>query len=224
MTLNFDFNEVVTIDKSIQNTVYGYVHRCQALFPADNPYYNISKLIIYIILFYFNEGDTFEINNESTFNFINNEHKYAYHIFGAKRVRRKYVKEYEWKIKIEDSDTEKYHCRYGGTIGIIDDTKNGSSKIRQGHNLEHYKDAIVVGSNSGNWPGTIYGDTQWSTDVTRFIQANDTITIKVNFVDNSVCFTSKKQDKSATRKLKKETKIIRVVVEFGGGDCTVSFI
>ena len=220
----FDFNKVDSIQKSIQYTVYGFIRRIQEMLPSNNPYYNIPKLITFIVLFYYNSTDTFDVNNDTIFNFISSKHGYAYHIFGVRIIERKYVKEYEWKIKIKGGSAKNLKGKFGGTIGIVDDTKGASLKINNGRNLEYYNDVIVVGSNSGNWPGTLYGLTNWGDQTTRFIQPNDTITINVNFEENSICFKSKEQNKSVIKKLKTETEIIKLVIEFGGADCTVSLI
>ena len=171
MTSNFDFNKIDSVRKSIQYTVYGFVREIQDMLPSNNPYYNICELITYMILFYYNSTDTFDVNNDTIFNYISSEHAYAYHIFGVARIERKWLKEYEWKIKIKGG-SDNALGKYGGTIGIVDDTKGASLKIVQGKNLEYYDDVIVVGTKTGNWPGTLYGDTIWNDESTRFIQPN----------------------------------------------------
>ena len=42
-----EFDRIKAMDKSVKLSVYGYIRKYQALFPSDNPYYNLSQLITF---------------------------------------------------------------------------------------------------------------------------------------------------------------------------------
>ena len=47
-----NFERIKAMDKSVQLSVYGYTRKAQAMFPSDNPYYNLSQLVTALILLY----------------------------------------------------------------------------------------------------------------------------------------------------------------------------
>ena len=59
------FERVKEIDQREQDIVFGFVHEIEKLFPIDNPYYNISKFIIYICLSFYHILDKWDINCKS---------------------------------------------------------------------------------------------------------------------------------------------------------------
>ena len=45
--------------------VSGYIKICQSMFGDENPYYNISELVVHIIISYFAQIDYFETKSDS---------------------------------------------------------------------------------------------------------------------------------------------------------------
>ena len=217
MKSKFNFDNVKNIPKSRQNLIYGYIKKCQDLFPSNIPYYNIPKLIDYIILFYYNSYDVFSINDKNIFKYIYDTHKYAFHIYSKNKIKRGI--DNEWKYIIKTSKG------FGGCIGIMDDTdNNGQNKIKNGesHSHQQFKHVTFVGTYSGNWSGCVGGivDGNYS-ELTRFIYIEDTITIIVNYKDNIVSFKSLLRNKEINTKLKNNVKSVRLIIEFGAEDCTI---
>ena len=105
-------------------------------FPKDNPYYNLSQLIIFLVLLYFDEPDCFEINNQTSFHFISDQHGFLYHVFGRQTIKRHHMGSYQWKVKT--------NAGFGGRIGIIDANKitlikDGESMLNTSESLYYQK-------------------------------------------------------------------------------------
>ena len=53
------------VDQSIKDCINGCIKQCQLLLPTDNPYYNISELVIYWVILFYYIGDQFDVKNSS---------------------------------------------------------------------------------------------------------------------------------------------------------------
>eukprot|EP00483_Globobulimina_turgida_P005031 UN05041 len=202
----FNFDSLKSIHQSVQYSVYGYVRGCQLLFPSNNSYYNIPELISCIILFYYDHPECFEINNSTIFNYISAKHFYCFHIFGTRRIERKYINQYKWKIKTSES--------YEGTLGIMDDTKNQTKSVHDKHSLwNRWKPyTAFAGTVRGGWSGDMFGRNRKV--MSCFIEAGDTITIHLNYTTDKISFASLKSDKTKGNKtivenLKEDIECVR---------------
>ena len=157
--------------------------------------------------FYYIKSDRFAVNDDTIFDYDENEHGILYHILGKMKVDREMMDEYEWKIETTQP--------YLGRLGIVDDTNNGSSKLKEGDPLWRNSNVISIGTRKGYWSGSYFGDCAFQ-DLHSFIAEKDIITINVNYIENIVTFKSKASEKIVTKNLRKEMNVIRFVAEFGG--------
>eukprot|EP01084_Bolivina_argentea_P016231 30381_1 len=206
-----DLKKVKEIKQKQKDIVYGYIKGIQwSLFPTNDPFFNINQLIKDLCLLYFvHQKDYFTINNERTFNYIYDKHKDWYHIFGEYAVQRGMIDTYTWKI--ETSGT------YSGRLGIVDDTNinDGSCTITNGKGMYTNKHVICAGNHCGGtrWYGNVYGKTN-TKELYDFFEQQDTVTITVNFKDNTVTFNSKENQKRVVKQLKDTTNCVKFVGEF----------
>eukprot|EP01084_Bolivina_argentea_P285526 489659_1 len=59
--IRFNFDRINQISSIYQCVVNGYVRNCRFLLPSNNSYYNIPKLVNYIILFYYQSAEVFTL-------------------------------------------------------------------------------------------------------------------------------------------------------------------
>ena len=203
-----DFDRIKNMDQSVQYSVNGYVRKCQKLFPSNNAYYDIHghSIIISCILLFFDEPEVFEINNTNSFKYIVTEHGDLFHIFGKKKIDRKYVKTHKWMIETNEE--------FAGTFGImdykhIDTVKNGHGKYLW---YSHMKHMASVGSKNQGFSAKIFETTSTTSFVSK--KGGDTITIELDYDNDKVTFSSKKKNETRTGKLKKGLEAVKFFAEF----------
>ena len=189
-----DFERIKSMDESTKLSVYGYIRRSQKLFPSNNPYYNLSQLITCLILLYFDEPECFEINNDQIFEYNGSEYGDFFHIYGKKKLERKYINTFKWKIQTNET--------FEGRMGIIaGDQKVTSYSIHCTPNVIEWKSRIW---NSGS---------KWGGDDELTCITND-ILISLDFTSNMISFESTKGECTKERTLKYGVEIVRLVIEF----------
>ena len=207
-----DLRTVKKIPQKQRDVVYGYIKEMQLiLFPnsTNNPYFNVNQLIKDLCLLYLHVfTDRWDINKETVFKYVAKEHGAWYHIFGEEIVERDVINEYKWNIEIKGN--------YSGRLGIIDVTDDSAiSSVKNGVDIHSNRYIICAGNDCDGvtWFGTSYG---LGNDMESLFNAEDIVTIAVNFMDNTVKFHGKSYDKSKVEKMKPTTNCIRVVAEFAG--------
>ena len=158
--------------------------------------------------FYYIKSDRFVVNDDTIFEFDRDKYADGYHILGQMKVDRELMDEYEWKIETTAS--------YLGRFGIIDDTNNASSKLKDGRWIWQNPDVISVATENGFWSGSYFGTSNLR-ELGKFIgHKGDIVTIHVNYKENNVTFQSQNANKKAVKKLKEGMDVIRFVAEFRG--------
>ena len=217
MSSFLDQKKIKKISQKQKDIVYGYVNKMQSLLLRngnDNPYYNINQLIKDLcLLFYRQFNDYFTINNKTTFNYINKEHKNWYHIFGEQIIQRGNLNEYKWKIKTDE--------RFKGRMGIIDVTKDGDIKsVKNGIAMYQTDNVICCGT---QMYGNVYGDPD-TRDLYSFYESDDIFTITVNYQQNSIKFNSKKKGSTVITGLLSSTNCVRFIAEFVSYDASITIL
>ena len=203
-----NFEEAKKMDKSVRYTVAGYVKRYQTLFP-NNAYYNIPDLVIFMILFFYNDFERFNVNDETFFDYDYKVNGGAFHVYGTRLIDRRKGGKCAWRVKIS--------AGFKGRIGIIDVTNDHKETVTQNSTMHFHPDVIIVGSSMGGYWGAVYG--KKNEDMNGFVASGDTLTIIVNFNANIITFKSKKNKKKRRqllRNIRNNTRFIRFIAEFNG--------
>ena len=103
-----DFERIKEIDKFVRLSVYGYIRQCQKLLPSEiNPYFNISQLIIFIILLYCDQPEIIETVDTTLYDIDDShttitkkESSGGGSIFGKTTICSDKGGIYKWKFKI----------------------------------------------------------------------------------------------------------------------------
>ena len=211
-----DFERTKAIDKLTKSSVYGYIRKCQKLFPSKDPYYNLSQLIVVLILLYFDAPDCFEINNSDTFEYSKSKHGLFFHVFGTMKVSRDTHRTYQWKVQISDE----FRSRYG----LIDIT-NGTPKVYDKKNMadsDTAKNMVFIGTKKGPYKGGAFGVSKGP--LRCFIQPADTVTVTLDFMINQISFTSQKTNKTVTETLRQDVNAMKFIAEFNYCDSTMTLL
>ena len=203
-----NFEEAKKMHKSVRYTVAGYVRRTEALFP-DNAYYNIPDLVIFMILFFYNDFERFNVNNETFFDYDDKVNGRSFHVYGTRLIERRKGGKCEWRVKISSG--------FRGRIGIIDVTNDHKKTVTQNLTMHRHPDIIIVGSSTGGYWGALYG--KKNDEMNGFVASGDTLTIIVDFDENKITFKSKKNKKKRrqlSRNITSNTSFIRFIAEFNG--------
>ena len=212
---NMRFERVKSMDDKVKCTVYGYIAQCRLFFPSDNPYYTISELIIFMILLYYDADELFEINDKKIFNYIKKLYGDEYHIYGKQRIDRNKVSMYKWIIETSES--------FEGRYGIIDDTEDYKSKIKQNEtDICYNKHTANVGSKKCGHDGGCFS--KRNRKLCSFIERGDIVTIIVDFNENTISFNSKLTEETVTEKLKDGIIAIRFIAEFNYVDSVIQIL
>ena len=203
MATKVNFEELKTIPIRVQYSVSGYIRRCQILLPTDNPYYNIPELINFIVLLFYNDIERFTINNSNIFNFDFTERGNYFHLYGTRRIERKYTDFHTWVIET--------NAAFKGRFGIMNDTQEAIDEIVDNKCYWKNKDIGNVGSVAGGHSGNWFGVT--GAKLGGFIKEGDVITITVDFKDNKVSFRSKQSGQVRLKDLKPEIQAIKFCAE-----------
>ena len=215
MTQLFEFEEIKAIQKSVQFVVYGYIRRCQQYLPLNNVYYIIPDLVTFCILFFYNDPECWSINNDKSFVYSPATHANYFHIFGTKKIEKKYSKQYKWRIATSKG--------FDGTLGLIDATDAAINNVVTDKSLweRNRKDVAFIGTNKNSWSGTAFGDKDdLSTsgfaidrEMSGFIAESDIITIGLDYDENTITFSSD-TGTSICRTIKKGIDSLKLVAEF----------
>ena len=101
-----------------------------------------------------------------------------------------------------------------GGFGILNDIPSTYNYIKDAERYWNKTEIINVES-TGNWhSGHIFGDTV-DLDLDGFIEADDTVTITVDFMRNIITFDSTKRQSTSTKQL--PAKVVRRLTEFNLG-------
>ena len=120
-----DFERIKSIDKSIKLSVHGYFRQSKALFPSDNPYYNLPQLVIFWILLYFEEPELFEINRSKVYQYDTCRDDDGFRIYGTRICARKdNINEYKWTVRTTKP--------FEGMYGLINITNKDAKWFRKG--------------------------------------------------------------------------------------------
>ena len=118
---------------------------------------------------------------------------------------------YEWRIK-----TSRY---YIGRFGIVDDTNRGRTfKMENGYMKTKMQFVLALNIKVGTEYGTDV------LDLKKFVHHNDIISIKVNYNNNTITFTSSTSSKTTVKQLKTSTNSVRFVAEFYDNDSTMNML
>ena len=194
-----DFEKIKSMDESTKLSVHGYIRLSQNLFPSNNPYYNLSQLITYLILLYFDEPECFEINNDQIFEYNGTEYEDFFRIYGKKKLERKYINTFKWKIETNET--------FEGRMGIM----TGHQKVAS-YSIHCTNNVIECGSQEYGDSGSKWG--AHDSDLSSFIPPNDILIISLDFTSNIISFESTKRELKIKRTLKDGVEIVRLVIEF----------
>ena len=110
MAASVRLEDVKNVDQGTQICVYGYIRRVQDIFPENNVYFTIPKLVIHWILLYFYVTDTFKEYDDKEYKVDNDGmalirterggSTYAT-CYGAQKVRSLLGGVHKWIFKIE---------------------------------------------------------------------------------------------------------------------------
>ena len=211
---NVQFERIKSLDEKTKFAVYGFIRISQSLLPSDDPYFNISELIIFIIVAYYAENEVFEINNQRYFEYITKEHRNVFHIYGKIRVERnsKHNSIFKWVIKTSES--------FEGRYGILND--DNKQEIRQNVDTCYHRDTINIGSEKCGHDGGYFKER--CRDLCNFIKRGDVVTMIINFPENIISFHSKMSDKTVVKELKTEMLAARFIAEFNYVDSTIELL
>ena len=213
-----DLRKIKRIPQRQRDIVYGYIKEIQStIFPNsnNNPYFNINQLIKDLCLLYLHEfKDCWTVNNQREFDYVGQKYGDWYHIFGEQVVRRGIINEYKWVIETKGD--------YSGRIGVVDDTNgDGVASIKDGQGMyaTNCKNVICAGNvcKATTWYGNVYGITN-ENKLAGVFDAEDTLTITINYKDDTITFDGKKKGSHHVEKLQSSTKCMRLVAEFTKGN------
>ena len=217
MAAELNFDQIKNIIQPTKDTVHGYIRDCEKLFPSDNPYYHIPKLINFLVLLFYNDIECFAVdgNNSQIFNYIFSKHKNYYHIFGVNRICRKSVLEYKWII--ETSKT------FQGRFGIINDIPVAYKQIPTQECYWKNQHIINVGSNKLRHCGHNFGNIH-DKDLHDFFQEEEIVVITINFTKNTITFKAKTQGKEVLRYLKPGIDAVKFCAEIKATNSFIRFL
>ena len=211
-----NFEQIKSIPKNTQYAAYGFIRRCQSLLPSDDTYFVIPSLVQCTILLFYNDFELFQCNQSKIFRYVYSLHGNYFKVFGMNLIERKYTKEYEWKIGT---------TKFEGRFGLINDTNNASKSevIKNGSCYWLHSDVINVGTVKGVRDGTEWGSGGGS-NLDAFIENSDVITIKIDFVEDNISFTSDVNQRTITRNIKQSVECVRFVCECCACDSEIKFL
>ena len=224
MATRSDFEGIKSITERTKHIAHGYIRECQKLFiDEDNPYYIIPQLIYIMVLLFFDDPEYFTINEKSKFEYIHKEHGNYYHIYGNKRIKRNYTKQYEWKVKVGPV--------FKGRFGILNDIPSTYENIMDDSCYWRNIEIINIGAREGYH---IFGRTG-DRELASFIASADTIIINIDFEEDTISFesTARQADDydikpnkptKVVRDLKKGTDTVRFCAELTWSDSTIEFV
>ena len=107
MTTFVRLEDVKNVDNGTQICVYGYIRRVQDIFPEDNVYFTIPKLVIHWILLYFYMPEEFKVFNPKKYVTSDNgkrltrlKNSGVATCYGAVKITSLKETIHEWKFKI----------------------------------------------------------------------------------------------------------------------------
>ena len=221
MATEVKFEEIKCIDPNIKHTVSGYIRECQSLFPyMHNPYYIIPQLIEFTVLLFYNEPEAFDINGETTFDYIRKVHGNYFRVFGTKTIHKQYIKRYKWTIETSDN--------FNGRFGIINDIPAAYKRIQNGKCYWRNPEVTNIGSAACGHDGTLWGSGGYnssvpgSRDLNSFISRDaDIIDMIIDYAQNTISFESQLTKKKQVKPLKSGLEKVKFVIECTNEDSTI---
>lgn len=166
--------DVKYVDKQVKIIVNGYIRRCQQLLPTDNAYYNISPLVVFTCILYYNElehfdkdhcGPQIKISDPKKRTITIDKRGIWQTVFGKKKINPQSNTIIKYEFIINEGVTsnvafgfaanaDNYSCDGSisglyGTFGLLitfdDGNSNGNKVVKQFANSSFNKSEITLG-------------------------------------------------------------------------------
>eukprot|EP01083_Nonionella_stella_P300918 1029829_1 len=159
--------------------------------------------------------DSFRNNKSLVFNYNKETHGHSYHVFGSNKIKRAHMNQYEWIIETTES--------FAGRLGIIDETNDASEQLTNGTSIHINANIAIVGTRNdkGNtYAGTLFGTNP--SELSGFVQAGDTTTIRLDYANNTVTFISKIKNAQICKPISHTIESVRFIADIYYYDATIT--